>query len=112
MSDEHQTPEVHDHLKNETDLFGVKIPLPIYTVIFGVLAVLTVIEVLIGTAEHGSLTIPVLFGIALAKATLVVLFYMHLRNDSRIFAVVLLIPLLMAIIAILFLLIVPPQAYA
>jgi cytochrome c oxidase subunit 4 len=111
MSEEVNTLEAHDHLKNETVLFGVTIPFPIYTVIFGALAVLTVIEVLIGTAEHGSLTIPVLFGISVTKAALVVLFYMHLRSDSQIFAIVLLIPLLMAIIAILFLLVVPPLGY-
>ncbi|MBZ0274753.1 MAG: cytochrome C oxidase subunit IV family protein [Anaerolineae bacterium] len=111
MSDEHTTPEGNDHLKNETVVFGVKIPLPLYTVIFGVLAIFTAVEVLIGTAEHGSLTIPVLFGIAVAKATLVVLFYMHLRTDNRIFAWVLLIPLFLVTVSILYLLIVPPVGY-
>ncbi len=111
MSDEHNTLDAHDDVKDETVLFGITIPFPIYTVVFGALAVLTVIEVLIGTAEHGSLTIPVLFGIAVAKAVMVVLFYMHLRTDNRIFSIVLLIPLIMAIISIIFLLIVPPVAY-
>lgn len=119
MSDEQQiithdertsTPEVK-HSRNETVLFGRTIPLPIYTVVFIALAVLTVIEVLIGTAPHGALTVPALVIISGAKAVMVVMFYMHLRDDSKVFTIVLIFPLLIALIAVLFLLLVPPVAY-
>jgi cytochrome c oxidase subunit 4 len=112
--------EQHLHNENEhtapahqdkTELFGRTIPLPIYTVIFGALAILTVIEVLIGTAPHGGLTIPTLLGLAIAKAALVVMYYMHLKTDSRIFTYVLLVPVIFFLLSMLFLLAVPPKAY-
>lgn len=79
----------------------------IYTVVFGVLAVLTLIEVLIGSAPEGFVKTAALMSIAVLKALLVVLFYMHLRTDNRIFAVVLGLPLLIVILSILYLLAVP-----
>ncbi|MBZ0306623.1 MAG: cytochrome C oxidase subunit IV family protein [Anaerolineae bacterium] len=82
----------------------------IYTVVFIGLAILTVIEVAMGSIKAGW-TIPLLLGMALAKAALVVLYYMHLRTDSRIFALVLLLPLGMALLSVLYLLAVPPTGY-
>jgi len=55
-----------------------------YIVVFAWLTVLTALEVL--TAAIGldeSVRIPVLVVIAVIKALLVVLFYMHLRYDSK-----------------------------
>jgi caa(3)-type oxidase subunit IV len=90
-----------------TVVFGRELPFPVYTVVYGGLALLTLIEVGISQLPHGFLTIPVLLGIAFFKAGLVVWFYMHLNTDSRIFAITLIIPLIMVIIATLFLMIVP-----
>ncbi len=82
----------------------------IYTVVFIGLAILTFIEVAAGSIK-ASWTIPLLLVLALAKAALVVLYYMHLRTDSRIFSLVLLVPLGMALLSVLYLLAVPPTGY-
>lgn len=96
---------------NTTEFLGMTIPYPVYTVIFGALAVLTLLEVLVGTGPDGILRIPLLLVIAIVKAGLVVLYYMHLKSDSRFYRWVLAVPLFVAIAAISWLLIVPPQVY-
>jgi cytochrome c oxidase subunit 4 len=96
---------------NTTELFGITIPYPVYTVVFGALAVLTLLEVLVGTGGEGFLRIPLLLVMAVVKAALVVLFYMHLKTDSIVYRWALLIPLFIAIVAMIWLLIVPPVAY-
>ncbi len=82
----------------------------IYTVVFIGLGILTVIEVMIGSLDI-DWAIPLLLVLALTKAALVVLYYMHLRTDSRIFALALLVPLGMALLSVLYLLAVPPTGY-
>lgn len=96
------------HSRNETVLFGRTIPLPLYTVVFITLAVITIIEIVIAEiVPEGALkTVPLLV-LSLGKAVMVVLFYMHLREDSRIFALALILPLLIALVSALFLLSVP-----
>lgn len=79
----------------------------IYTVIFGVLGLLTLIEVAIGGLPEGVVKIVALLAIAVLKALLVILFYMHLRTDNRLFAVVLALPLIIVLLSILYLLFVP-----
>lgn len=98
----------HHYDEDKTVVLGREIPLPIYTVVYGALGALTVIEVLLSQLPRGSLTIPIMLVIAFLKAGLVVWFYMHLNTDSRIFAITLIIPVVMVIIATLFLMIVPP----
>ena len=96
------------HYESSTTVVaGRVIPLPVYTVVFFGLAVLTLIEVGFSQLPHGFLSIPVLLALAVCKAGLVVWFYMHLNKDSRIFAVTLAIPMVMVIIATLFLMLVP-----
>jgi cytochrome c oxidase subunit IV len=97
----------HFHDDNKTVIMGREIPFPIYTVVYGALALLTVIEVLLSQLPRGFLTIPIMLVIAFLKAGLVVWFYMHLNTDSRIFAITLIAPVVMVIIATLFLMIVP-----
>jgi cytochrome c oxidase subunit 4 len=80
-------------------------------VVFGALAVLTLLEVLVGTGGEGFLRIPLLLAMAVVKAGLVVLFYMHLKTDSIVYRWALVIPLLIALAAMFWLLIVPPVAY-
>jgi cytochrome c oxidase subunit 4 len=89
----------------------VTVPGGIYTVVFGFLAVATLLEVLIGSLPSGILLIPILLAIAVIKAGLVVAYYMHLRVDPRIFAYILLVPLGLAVLATLYLVAVPPTGY-
>jgi cytochrome c oxidase subunit 4 len=58
---------------------------PPYIRVFIALSILTVIEVIL--SQLPILKAPVLIPISLLKASLVALFYMHLRYDRRVFAV-------------------------
>ncbi|MAS37768.1 MAG: hypothetical protein CL610_27475 [Anaerolineaceae bacterium] len=120
MMEGHVTPEVAAHaaahaemLSDTTVVFGREVTVPggIYTVIFGFLAVATIIEVLIGGLPRGILLIPLLMGIAVVKAGLVVAYYMHLKVDPRIFLYILLVPLGISMLSMLYLLTVPPTGY-
>lgn len=85
---------------------------PVYTVVFGTLAVITIIEV--ASAElfpDGWLLTLVLAALSVSKAMLVMWFYMHLKDDSRIFAAAIALPILIAAVATLFLTAVPPFGY-
>jgi len=101
----------HHHSDTFTIPFvGTEMTLPggIYTFVFGLLALLTVAEVMMAELlPDGGLTITLLLVAAIAKALLVVTFYMHLANDNRIFRVVLLLPLVVVLLSILFLMFVP-----
>lgn len=112
-ADPHDLAAHHEYLSDEVALLGRRFSVPggIYTVVFGGLAVATLIEVLIFELPRGFLTIPLMLSLALMKALLVVLYYMHLRTDSRIFALALLIPVGVALAATLYLLAVPPTGY-
>ncbi len=68
---------------------------PNYVGIFIVLAVLTMIEV--GVTYLPLPRIPILVPLALIKASLVALFYMHLKFDRRVFSAVFLMGVLMGI---------------
>ncbi len=72
-----------------------------YFTIFLLLAALTVTELLVTYLQI--VKIPLLLGLAITKAWLVVQFYMHLRYDSRILSWTLLIPPLMGLGATIFL---------
>jgi len=50
--------------------------------VFGGLILLTILTVAVAYVPLGPLTVPVALGIAGAKATLVVLFFMHLKYDN------------------------------
>lgn len=101
--------DAHDHHSDTTILFGRELPYPIYTVVFFALAILTFTEVILAEllSEIEVVKIPILLGIATAKALLVVIFYMHLKDDSRIFALTLAIPVGIALLSVFFLLSVP-----
>lgn len=100
-------------LSDTTTVMGrtVTVPGGIYTVVFGFLAAATVLEVLIGGLPSGILLIPILLAIAVIKAALVVAYYMHLRVDPRIFTYILLVPLILTLLAILYLIAVPSTGY-
>jgi caa(3)-type oxidase subunit IV len=110
-----ETPQeamVHAHFEDTTVLFGRTLPYPIYTVVFFALGASTLLEVTIAEIIQVQwLKIPLLLIIALFKALLVVMFYMHLRDDSRIFTVTLILPLVVALVSMLYLLGVPSSGY-
>ena len=58
-------------------------PKTTYYAIFGALMVLTAITVSIAFINLGALNFPVALGIAILKATLVILFFMHVKYSSR-----------------------------
>lgn len=117
----------HGHHSNTVTLLGRDITVEggIYTVVFGGLAILTVIEVFcaetlksaIHDAPSAAATLTtikavLLLAIAIVKSALVIWFYMHLKDEKRILAVVLLLPLLIAALSVMFVLAVPPTGYS
>ena len=58
-------------------------PKSVYYSIFGALMVLTAITVAVAFTNLGALNFPVAIGIAITKATLVILFFMHVKYSSR-----------------------------
>lgn len=101
----------HDAHGDTTVLFGRELPFPIYTVVFIGLAILTLIEVILAEVISGDIKIPILVAIAVAKAYLVVYYYMHLNTDSRVFALTLALPVGIALLSALFLFAVPSGSY-
>ena len=58
-------------------------PKTTYYAIFGALMVLTAITVSVAFINLGPLNFPVALGIAILKATLVILFFMHVKYSSQ-----------------------------
>ena len=58
-------------------------PKSTYYAIFGALMVLTAVTVAVAFVNLGSLNFPVAIAIAITKATLVVLFFMHVKYSSQ-----------------------------
>lgn len=77
--DAHAAHVEHDHV----------LPISLYLTIFGGLMVLTVVTVAVAWVDLGSLNIVVALAVAVIKATLVVLFFMHLKYSSKLTWVVL-----------------------
>ena len=115
-----------EHHSNTVHLLGREITVEggVYTVVFGALAVLTVIEVVSAEFLNGAIhdapdaaaalqaiKAILLLGIAIIKSSLVIWFYMHLKTESRLIAIVILLPLLIAGLSIMFLLAIPPGGY-
>jgi cytochrome c oxidase subunit 4 len=71
-----------------------------YFAIFIALAVLTLIELLVTYIPI--VKVPLLLGLALTKAWLVIQFYMHLRYDNKLFTWALLIPAAIGLIVTIF----------
>ncbi len=59
---------------------------PNYFAVFGILAVFTLIETLVSYVQTAAIKLPVLIVLALVKAVLVLLYFMHLRSDSPVFS--------------------------
>ena len=108
-------PEHHDAhaemLANEAHLLGRTFPVPLYTLVFSILAILTIIEVIITELPDGWLGTLLLVILSIIKAVLVVWFYMHLKTDNKLYALALLVPLFLGLVATFFLIAVPHVAY-
>ena len=73
-----------------------------YLKVFVALAVLTAIEVgIAGLAIAKAVQVALLLGLAAAKASLVALYYMHLKYDQRILAIVGGFPILLVVIMLI-----------
>ncbi len=59
------------------------VPRKTYLLIFGVLLVLTLVTVWVSTIDLGRLNVLVALAIAVGKALLVVLYFMHVRYSGR-----------------------------
>lgn len=106
--DDHHHDDAHaEVLAETTTILGRTLPFPLYTVIFGILGILTVAEIVIAELFSSWVKIVVLLAFAIAKAALVVIYYMHLKTDSKLFTLVLLVPVFIVTISLMFLLIVP-----
>ena len=102
---------VHVAHGDTTVFMGKTYNIPIYSSVYLALGAFTILEVAIAEIISGDVKIPLLLGFAIAKSLLVVMFYMHLKQDSRIFAVALAVPLGIALLSMLFLLAVPSTGY-
>jgi cytochrome c oxidase subunit 4 len=128
MTDMHTTADhahdaAHDHAATDSHdahedtllptsrFLGIDLPVPLYTAVFGALAMLTIIEVILAELPEFFLTVPLLVFLSICKAILVVWYYMHLRTDNKLYALALLIPLFIGIVGTLFLLAVPLFSY-
>ncbi len=58
-------------------------PLPVYIGIFAALLVLTVVTVAVSRVNLGLMNTPIALAIAVVKATLVILFFMHVIHSTR-----------------------------
>ncbi len=63
-------------------------PKGMYFVIFAALMVLTTLTVWVAFQDFGAANVPIAFGIATLKATLVVLFFMHVIHSPKLTGVV------------------------
>ncbi len=59
------------------------VSIKVYFAIFAALMVLTAFTVWVAFIDSGSLNVVVALGVAVTKATLVILFFMHVKYSSR-----------------------------
>ncbi len=57
--------------------------LPVYFAVFAALMVFTLLTVAVSRVSLGSLNTPIALGIAVIKATLVILYFMHVIHSTR-----------------------------
>lgn len=76
MADTHSDDFPHD--------LGHIVPVKTYTTIFGILLFLTIVTVWVAQFDFGVLNIFIAVAIATVKATLVAMFFMHLKYENSI----------------------------
>ncbi len=78
------------------------VPLRVYLSVGATLLVLTVVTVIVAQIKLGGFNVVVALFIAAIKASLVVLYFMHLRYDKKIFLIIFLIAILFLSVFIIF----------
>lgn len=78
------------------------IGLPTYLAVFGALMVLTFVTVWVAFQDYGYLNNVIALGIATIKATLVVLFFMHVLHSSPLTKIVLLVAVMFFLLLVAF----------
>jgi cytochrome c oxidase subunit 4 len=77
----------------------------VYITVALILAVLTAMEISVFYVQSlQSVLVPILIILAIAKFALVAMFYMHLHYDHRVFSILFVFPLLLAVLVVLSLL--------
>jgi cytochrome c oxidase subunit IV len=107
-----QVVDPHDDHDEQFSFVGRTFPVPVYTGVFILLGITTLVEVAISQVfERSAILIIIMLVLSIFKAGLVVWFYMHLNKDNRVFLACLLIPVVLVIVAVLFLSLVPTFSY-
>ena len=82
---------------------------PNYLFVFIALAVFTLIETLVSYIQQEAIKFPTLAIISVTKAILVLLYFMHLKLDSKIFSYLFIAGCILSIPLILVIMVVMPQ---
>ena len=82
---------------------------PNYLFIFIALAVFTLIETLVSYVQQAAIKVPTLIVLSVVKALLVLLYFMHLKFDSKLFSYLFVAGCILSIPLILVIVIVMPQ---
>jgi caa(3)-type oxidase subunit IV len=109
----HDSHDAHEDTLAPTSTFlGRQFPFPLYVVIFGILGILTIAELIVAELfPEGIVGTLALVIMSVIKAILVVWYYMHLRSESRLYILILVVPMVLGVIATLFLTSVPTTGY-
>jgi len=94
MSDTHEQAALIEPAEHEGHGLGHAVPLGVLAGVFVTLGVLTILTVAVTWVDLGELNVWIALAIATVKASLVVLYFMHLRYDHPFNALVFLIGLL------------------
>ena len=78
------------------------VPFNIYIKVLSVLLVLTVLTVIVAQMDFGIFNAFIAMGIATIKAVLVLLFFMHLKYDNKLFPVIFLTGVFLLVVLFLF----------
>jgi cytochrome c oxidase subunit IV len=111
--DAHEDDDAPHIAPDYTILLGRRINANVYVVVFGILGALTLFEVLMAEIlpYEFFLRTPLLVVASIIKAIMVMWFYMHLKDDSKIFAAAIILPLIVGMVSSMFLLAVPSTGY-
>lgn len=74
---------VHAHAHPHSHAHGHVTPLPVYLAVFATLMVLTAVTVIVAYFDFGEWNKVIALSIASFKATIVVLYFMHVKHASR-----------------------------
>ena len=78
------------------------VPFGVYIKVLSTLLILTVLTVVVAQMDFGFFNVLIAMGIATIKATLVLLFFMHLKYDNRLFPVIFLTGVFFLLVIFLF----------